>query len=68
MDLKNLHFWFSEIQAIHLKNARMHKNLALIGGKRVVYTTCHETMDHGCAWPDMKYLGKGEYLRTDGKW
>lgn len=70
MNLNDLHFWYSAKQALHLMSMpdNRWKNLAKINGREVLYTTCHETMEHGSCRDDMVYLGHGSYSRTDGFW
>lgn len=43
-------------------------NFAIIDGKETLYTSCSETMDHGTAWDDMQYLGRGDFSHSRGFW
>jgi len=56
------HFWYSEKQKICLN--RDNGLRALIDGEKRIYTACSDTMNHGCKWDDMRYLGKGEMVRA----
>lgn len=70
--MKNYHFWYSEKQAnvlgVRWSEEKQRINYAYIDGKTVVYTTCAQTMDHGCAFDDMQYLGQGNYAGSVGTW
>ena len=65
---ETLHFWYSENQSKILRKMMRQKNYASIDGETVEYTTCHNTMDHGCRFEDIKYLGSGSYSHTSGTW
>lgn len=40
------------------------QNYAMIDGKEVPYSFCASTMDHGCKWDDIVFLGQGEWSRA----
>jgi len=40
------------------------QNYAIIDGKEVPYNISHSSMEHGCLWDDMVFLGKGEWSRA----
>lgn len=67
MNLDRLHFWYSERKFRQdMSRGRSSHNVALINGKEVIYTTCSEEKRHGESWPDLKYLGHGEYSHRGG--
>lgn len=70
--MKNYHFWYSEKQAavlgVRWSGDKMPINYATIDGKTVAYTTGSQTMDHGCFFDDMQYLGQGDYAYAMGTW
>lgn len=65
------HFWKSaqykqnELESCNLNNKECFRNFALIDGKEVVYDIATSTEKHGCEWPDIVYLGKGYYSRSE---
>jgi len=67
--MKNHHFWYSKKQeAVYSDLLHKKINYANINGELVKYTTCSETMNHGCLFDDMQYLGQGDYHSSNGYW
>lgn len=70
--MKNYHFWYSEKQAnvlgVECSLDKMPINYATIDGETVAYTICSQTMNHGCLFDDMQYLGQGDYAYAIGTW
>ena len=64
-----MHFWYSRKQSSRNTNS-FERNLRFnnyceIDGEIKFYTSCSSTMDHGCAWDDMEYLGYGVWHHAD---
>ena len=58
------YFFYSRKRQV-LKKSEINsvQNYAIINGKEVPYNICSSTMDHGCLWDDMVFLGEGEWSR-----
>ena len=66
---KPKHCWFSqkmwEQNTCGLHPLRIYYDIA---GQRTEVTVVSETMDHGCGWDDIVYLGQGTWIQTIRGW
>lgn len=55
------HFWWSDTQDRLYRARRSPRNFCVIDGVEREYTLADSSRECPAVWPDMVYLGEGEY-------